>query len=103
MKSTETVKYGRYVLKAGSLKNGTRGIAYLGKGKVVEAGGNDVENVIETLKEMLDDLDAVNSEGRRARHIGTVKDYVDAFTKLDFPKSYLGLVPVKWRLPSVKV
>ncbi|MBT5378967.1 MAG: hypothetical protein HOL08_07930 [Opitutae bacterium] len=92
MEPPKILNYGRYIIRAGKLKSGARGIAYLKDKKVIEASSKDVEGVIEVLKEKLDKIDIANNEGRRKPYIGTVKDYVDAFISLDMAPSYSAML-----------
>ena len=96
----ETIKYGRYEIKAGMANNKARALAYLRNKKVCDAEDNTVESVISKIKTILDDLDSNNNSARRAPHIGTVTDYVNAFMSLDIAESRLAMLKAHAKAPQ---
>jgi hypothetical protein len=88
----QEIKHGRYLIRAGKLKSGPKGFAFLGDKKVLEVSAKNVEKVIENLKNQLDKIDMSEKQGRRAPHIATVKEYTNAFSSINLPAGHVAML-----------
>lgn len=79
MHKTMITKHGRFTIKARANSEGARAIAYLGEHKVSEANGTNAEHAIQVVKVDIDERMLRRIEQRRAPHIGTADDYLEAF------------------------
>ncbi len=96
----QEVKHRRYQIKAGKLKSGPRGFAFLGDKKVLEASADNVDQVIEVIKKQLDEIDQSEKGLRRAPHIGTVKEYTDAFMSIELAAGHRAMLAAHANAPD---
>ncbi len=78
----KTIQYGRFTLECRVLKGKVHGIAFLNGRQILKSEAADTEEALAGAKAALDVRDRARSKERREPHIGTVEDYVDAFSAL---------------------
>jgi hypothetical protein len=82
MAKRHEISYGRYRIIAGEHKQQPTAVAYFKNSKVLEQTGTDIEVAILSAKTALDAFDKSRSLERRAPHIGTADEYVEAFDNI---------------------
>jgi len=75
----EELTYGAHKVIAGVLKGQCRAIVYRDETQLKAVDADTVADAIAAAKDWIDALNRERSKGRRAPHIGTKADYIEAF------------------------
>jgi hypothetical protein len=96
----EELTYGRHRIIAGTLKGQSKAIVYLGKVSLKELDGESVEDAIAVAKAWIDEINRERSRGRRAAHIGTKADYIEAFQSIPVGKHHAAMLRAHANAPD---